>query len=209
MRRFADGSAEQPATFADSSAEQPVTEGNLLAEPLASTEQPANLLLASPPASPTEPVAALPESTPAAQSCHATTTTARAEQPETLRSAAQPALNIKRDIFAPLNALCVRNEQIPRTQHDGRLLWIPWPPLAGFRDNIASAVPTFYPDEPDPNQGDKPRLDVLFTMHDGSWVRYHPSAEPIWSHGPLPTDAMTQRYNRARKIARKRDAEGG
>ena len=56
---------------------------------------------------------------------------------------------------------------------------------------------------PTPNQGDKPRLDVLFTMHDGSWVRYHPSAEPIWSHGPLPTDAMTQRYNRARKIARK------
>ena len=38
MRRFADGSAEQPATFADSSAEQPVTEGNLLAESLASTE---------------------------------------------------------------------------------------------------------------------------------------------------------------------------
>ena len=228
MRRFADGSAEQPATFADSSAEQPVTEGNLLAESLASTDLPwtsPKLWLASPPASPTEPVAARPESTPAAQSFYATRTEAaiqtlpppppppppqaHAEQPETLRSAAQPALNIKRDIFAPLNALCVRNEQIPRTQHDGRLLWIPWPPLAGFRDNIASAVPTFYPDEPDPNQGDKPRLDVLFTMHDGSWVRYHPSAEPIWSHGPLPTDAMTQRYNRARKIARKRDAEGG
>jgi hypothetical protein len=185
--------------FADGSAEQPANQGNLLAEAPASAEQPA---------------AALPESTPAAQSFYANSASKQpppllrsAVQPATKSSApkssaAQPALNVKRDILAPLNALCVRNEPIPRTQHDDRLLRIPWPPLAGFRDNIASAVPTFYPDEPDSNQGDKPRLDILFTMHDGGWVRYHPSAEPIWSHGPLPTDAMTKRYNRARKIAR-------
>ena len=39
---------------------------------------------------------------------------------------------------------------------------------------------------------------------DGSWVRYHPAAEPIRSHEALLTAAMTIRYNRARKLARRR-----
>ena len=113
-------------------------------------------------------------------------------------SAAQPALNIKRDVFAPLLAQCVKDAPaytVPTTQHDDRLLRIPCPLLARIRDDVVSAVATFHPDEP--------RIDILFTMRNGSWVRYHPQAERIWSHHTLPTAAMRQRHNRASKLAAK------
>ena len=69
--------------------------------------------------------------------------------------------------------------------------------------NITAVVPTFYQDEPDPNQRDAPRLDIVVSFADGRSVRYHPSAEPIWSDQPQPTKAMQIRYNRAIKIAKK------
>ena len=109
--------------------------------------------------------------------------------------------------LAPLLAQCVKDGPtytLPTTQHDDRLLRIPCPLLTRIRDDVVSAVATFYPDEPDPNQGDKPRLDILFTMQDGSWVRYHPATETIWSHEALPSAAMTLRYNRACKLTRRR-----
>ena len=68
---------------------------------------------------------------------------------------------------------------------------------------ITAAVPTFYQDEPDPNQRDAPRLDIVVSFADGRSVRYHPSAEPIWSEDLQPTTAMQMRYNRARNIAKK------
>ena len=122
-------------------------------------------------------------------------------------SAAQPASNIKCDVFTPLLAQCVKDGPtytVPTTQHDDRFLRISAPLLARIRDDVVSAVATFYLDEPDPNEGDKPGLDILFAMRDGSWMRYHPTAEPIWSHQALPTVAMTRRNNRARKLARQR-----
>ena len=66
---------------------------------------------------------------------------------------------------------------------------------------ITAATPTFYKHEPDPNRGDKPRLDIVVSFANGRSVRYHPSAEPIWSDELQPTKAMQVRYNRARKIA--------
>ena len=69
--------------------------------------------------------------------------------------------------------------------------------------DIAAAMPTFYEDEPDPNQRDAPRLDIVVSFADGKPVRYHPSAEPIWSDEPQPTKAMQTRYNRAINIAKK------
>ena len=68
---------------------------------------------------------------------------------------------------------------------------------------IIACVPTFYEDEPDANQGDKPRLDILVSFAGGKSVRYHPSAESIWSDQPQPTKAMEIRYNRAKNIARR------
>ena len=53
---------------------------------------------------------------------------------------------------------------MPTTAQDPRFLQIPVPLLAQIRDHVVSAVATFYLDEPDANQGDKPRLDILVTM---------------------------------------------
>ena len=69
------------------------------------------------------------------------------------------------------------------------------------RVTSVSVLPTFYADEPDPNQGDSTRLDVVVSFADGRSVRYHPSAGPTWSDEAQPTKAMQQRYNRARKLA--------
>ena len=68
--------------------------------------------------------------------------------------------------------------------------------------NLTSARPVFYTDEPDPNQDDKPRLDILLSMSDGTWVRYHPGANPIFSHEGA-TQAMQQRYDRREKLLKK------
>ena len=59
--------------------------------------------------------------------------------------------------------------------------------------------PQFYEEEPDPTPRyarDTPRLDILITFTDGTWLRWHPDANLIWSTTPQPTDAMRQRMNR-------------
>ena len=62
-----------------------------------------------------------------------------------------------------------------------------------------SFVPTFFHDEPDPNQRDKPRLDIVVSFGNEHSVRYHPNDDPIWSTSPQPTDATQKRYNRAKQ----------
>ena len=113
----------------------------------------------------------------------------------------------------PLNAACAIH---PNTQD-----WLPpftrpldiidrfdWPNMVGFGGgfpagkSIVSIIPTFYPDEPDHNQSNKPRLDILVSVNDGATVRYHPSSNPIWSHEVQPTEAVQKRYNLAAKLRR-------
>ena len=46
--------------------------------------------------------------------------------------------------------------------------------------------------------------DFAGSFDNGHSVRYHPSADPIWSTtSPQPTDAMQKRYNRAKKLGRR------
>ena len=63
-------------------------------------------------------------------------------------------------------------------------------------------VPTFFHDEPDPNQKDKPRLDIVVSFDNGVSARYHPSAVPIWLTETQPTGAMQTRYIRAKHLRR-------
>ena len=63
-------------------------------------------------------------------------------------------------------------------------------------------VPTFFHDEPDPNQKGNPRLDIVVSFDNGVSARYHPSAVPIWSTETQPTDAMQTRYTRAKHLRR-------
>ena len=129
---------------------------------------------------------------------------ARAVQP------VRECLNIRRDVLAPLLAQCrwdadTKTWLIPETRPDARLLNMDWPNMLKIHPgaNITAVVPTFYRGEPDPNQDDAPRLDIVVSFADGRSVRYHPSAEPIWSDEPQPTKAMQTRYNRAKNIAKK------
>ena len=86
-----------------------------------------------------------------------------------------------------------------------------WAAMAKLDDEkagkLTSARPMFYTDEPDANQRDeykqyKPRLDILLSMSDGTWVRYHPSAKLIWNHEGT-TSAMRARANLALKLSKK------
>ena len=127
--------------------------------------------------------------------------------------ATEHAINIKRDVFKPLLAQCQWEEQnrswrLPETQLDARLLALDWPRMIhSASDKVArSVLPTFYPREPDHNQHDKPRLDLVVSFADGTSVRYHPSATPIWSDETQPTDAMQKRYNRAEKLAKEQQS---
>ena len=129
---------------------------------------------------------------------------ARAVQP------VRECLNIKRDVLAPLLAHCrwdahTKTWLIPETMPDARLLNMDWSNMLKIHPgaNITAVVPTFYQDEPDPNQRDAPRLVIVVSFADGRSVRYHPAAEPIWSDQPQPTEAMQKRYNRAINIAKK------
>ena len=57
----------------------------------------------------------------------------------------------------------------------------------------------FYEAEPDPTPPfakDRPRLDILVIFTNGTWLRWHPDADLIWSTTPQPTAAMHQRMNR-------------
>ena len=68
---------------------------------------------------------------------------------------------------------------------------------------LESVSARFFEDEPDPNRGDKPRLDIVLTFADGRWVRYHPRANLIWSDEQLPSQAMRARYNRAANLKKR------
>ena len=124
--------------------------------------------------------------------------------------APQPQLAIKRDVLEPLLEACTWDDALgwmtPATGPDDRLFGMNWRNMLNLPAGRepTSFVPTFFPAEPDPNQRDKPRLDIVVSFDNGDSVRYHPRAEPIWSTSPQPTDAMQKRYNRARKLARAR-----
>ena len=133
--------------------------------------------------------------------------------PSPSRSVWQPHC-IRGNIFKPLISRCqwnpdTRSWLLPTTEPLDIVGCFDWPNMLGYgggfpeRKLITSIVPTFYPDEPDHNQLNKPRLDLLVSFNDGETVRYHPRADPIWSHTPQPTEAMHQRLNLARKLARK------
>ena len=66
--------------------------------------------------------------------------------------------------------------------------------------SIVSIVPTFYLDEPDHNQQNKPRLDILVSFNDGETVRDHPRADLIWYSTQQPTKAMRKRYDLREKL---------
>ena len=120
-----------------------------------------------------------------------------------------------RAIFGSLNAKCDRISELneatgfwecpPDTELDDQrnayLRGLDWQRMIG-RSDIASIAPKFYPMEPDNNQQDKPRLDLLVTLVNGESVRYHPGAHPIWSKEGT-TDAMQKRLNRRSNILKK------
>ena len=125
------------------------------------------------------------------------------------KTSQQPKLAIRRDVLTPLLDACTWDHATgawltPATEPDAGLWNYPWQNMLKLPPGWTptSFVPTFFHDEPDPNQRDKPRLDIVVSFDNGHSVRYHPSANPIWSTCPQPTDAMKQRYNRKKKIDR-------
>ena len=123
------------------------------------------------------------------------------------KPAQQPQLAIRRDVLNPLLDACTWDHATgawltPATEPDARLCGIDWRNMLKLPPGWTPTnfVPTFFHDEPDPNQRDKPRLDIVVSFGNGHSVRYHPSADPIWSTSPQPTDAMQKRYNRANNI---------
>ena len=133
----------------------------------------------------------------------------RASQPAT--SHVPPlAISIKRGVFNPLLEQCRWDYstgmwRTPATEPDARLHVLDWQNMLKLPPGWTptNCVPTFFHDEPDPNQKDKPRLDIVVSFDNGVSARYHPSAVPIWSTETQPTDAMQTRYNRAKQLARR------
>ena len=119
-------------------------------------------------------------------------------------------------MFGPLLAQCqLTNEELNEWATPTNTVELPlewdWAVMAkldGWQaGNITSVRPMFFPEEPDSNQGDKPRLDIMITMSDRSWVRYHPGAAPISSTDRMPTEAMQKRYDRIKKLPQKHGHE--
>ena len=119
-----------------------------------------------------------------------------------------------KSIFQHYNAGCVFNEEsqqwaVPVTHDLDLFNQFHWTKMLDCGDEfpqgrfIVSTVPTFYTDEPDHNQGNKPRLDILVNFNDGETVRYHPRADHIWSSTQQPTRAMRKRYNLRDKLRKK------
>ena len=116
-------------------------------------------------------------------------------------------INIKKDIFAPLNAKCVWNEDtnrwtVPASEEVDTSIcnWVTalapnYPPA----QQVTKCVATFFEDEADSNQNGKPRLDIVVTFSDELQVRFHPQAKPIWSTEQQPTDAMQARIQLMRR----------
>ena len=122
-------------------------------------------------------------------------------------------LQIKRDIFKPLLDKCRWDHSTskwvtPLTGPYDRLKDMDWANMLnvqldqGFTPT--SFVPTFFEDEPDHNQKNKPRLDIVVSFYNWDSVRYYPDAKSIWSTTPQPTDAMQQRYNKAKRLEKER-----
>ena len=84
-----------------------------------------------------------------------------------------------------------------------------WPKVGGYKSAVLESLQVqatdvvFYSDKPEPTPPrwpDRPRLDVVITLTDGTWVRWHPSAKLIWATEWLPTAAMKNRTNRKAKL---------
>ena len=132
----------------------------------------------------------------------------RASQPATSH-VPRLAININRDVFVPLLGACARDDAAgawltPATEPDARLCGLDWQNMLKLPPGWTPTnfVPTFFHDEPDPNQRDKPRLGIVVSFDNGASARYHPSAVPTWSNEPQPTDAMQKRHNRATHLGR-------
>ena len=83
---------------------------------------------------------------------------------------------------------------------------IPWrealasaPDLHEANNPIIKCTAWLFLSEADPNYEHRPRLDLVAYKSDGTWVRWHPEAIPIWSADPTP-QAVQARQNRAKKI---------
>ena len=133
----------------------------------------------------------------------------RASQPATSH-VPRLAIKIRRGVFNPLLDQCWWDSstgmwRTPATEPDDGLRGLDWQNMLHLGPGWAPTnfVPTFFHDEPDANQRDKPRLDIVVSFGNGHSVRYHPSADPIWSTSPQPTDAMQKRYNRAKIVGRR------
>ena len=111
----------------------------------------------------------------------------RASQPAT--SHVPPlAISIKRDVFNPLLEQCRWDYstgmwRTPATEPDAGLRGLDWQNMLKLPPGwtLTNFVPTFFHDEPEPNQRDKPRLDIVVSFGNVHSARYHPSAAPIWS----------------------------
>ena len=121
-------------------------------------------------------------------------------------------INIKREIFAPLNAECVWNENtnkwtVPANEELSTSI-CNWASALGpnypSAEQVTKCVATFFKDEADHNQHNRPRLDIVVTFSNGLQVRYHPKATPIWSNEQQPTTAMEKRMQLMQKLMRRR-----
>ena len=121
-------------------------------------------------------------------------------------------INIKREIFAPLNAECVWNENtnkwtVPANEELSTSI-CNWASALGpnypSAEQVTKCVATFFEDEADHNQHGRPRLDIVVTFSNGLQVRYHPKATPIWSNEQQPTTAMEKRMQLMQKLMRRR-----
>ena len=70
--------------------------------------------------------------------------------------------------------------------------------LANHEKNITRILPTYFMDEADSNQYDRPRLDILVTLDDGTSVRYHSGADVS-----NQSDGIQKRRNRLDKLRKK------
>ena len=138
-----------------------------------------------------------PATEPSSENSTATASTSQV-QPQEPRC---NLINIKKDIFAPLNAECVwdadtkqwtvpANKALPKSSCN-------WESAFGSNyprgQQVTNCVAVFFQDEADANQGGKPRLDIVVTFSNGMQVRFHPAAKPIWSTEQQPTAAMKAR----------------
>jgi len=120
-------------------------------------------------------------------------------------------INIKQDIFAPLNAkcvcVCVWNEDTKKwtvpANEEVLTSICNWESALGSNyprgQQVTKCAATFFVDEADSNQDGKPRLDIVVTFSNELQVRFHSQAKPIWSTEQQPTKAMEARMQLMRK----------